>query len=35
MAAAEILDFWNNEILLAIGAESVEKHQHAKLRKID
>jgi len=31
MAAAAILDFWNREILLAIGAERVEKHQHAKL----
>jgi len=29
------LDFWNREILLAIGAESVETHQHAKLCKID
>ena len=31
MAAAAILDFWNSEILLAIVAERVETHQHAKL----
>jgi len=30
MAVAAILDFWNREILLAIGVERVETHQHAK-----
>ena len=30
MAAAAILDFWNHEILLAIGLERVEMHQRAK-----
>jgi len=30
MAAAAILYFWNSEILLAIGVERVETHQHAK-----
>ena len=30
MAAAAIFDFWNREILLAIGVERVETHQHAK-----
>jgi len=33
MAAAAILDFSNSEILLAIVAERVETHQHAKLCK--
>jgi len=33
MAAAAILDFWNSVILLAIVAERVETHQHAKLCK--
>ena len=31
MAANAILDFWNRKILLAIGVERVETHQHAKL----
>ena len=31
MAGAAILDFWNRKILLAIGVERVEIHQHAKL----
>jgi len=31
MAAAAILDYWNSEILLAIGVEKVETDQHAKL----
>jgi len=31
MAAAAIVDFWNSKILLAIVAEKVETHQHAKL----
>ena len=31
MADAAILDVWNSEILLAIGAERVETQQHAKL----
>jgi len=30
MAAAAILDFWNHEILLAIGLERIETHQRAK-----
>jgi len=30
MAAATILDFLNREILLAIGVERAETHQHAK-----
>ena len=30
MAAAAILDFWNSKILLAIVAERVETHLHAK-----
>jgi len=30
MAAAAILDFWNCEVLLAIGVERVETHQRAK-----
>jgi len=33
MAAATILDCWISEILLAIGPEKVEMHQHAKLRQ--
>ena len=33
MASAAILDFWNSKILLAIGVERVETHQHAKLRQ--
>jgi len=33
MATAAILDFWNSKILLAIGVERVETHQHAKLRQ--
>jgi len=33
MATAAILDFWNREILLVIGVQSVEMHQYAKLRQ--
>jgi len=33
MAAAAILNFWNLKILLVIGVERVEKHQHAKFRQ--
>jgi len=33
MATAAILDFWNREILLAVGVQRVEMHQHAKFDK--
>jgi len=33
MAAATNLDFWNREILLAIGVLRVETHQHAKCHR--
>ena len=32
IAAVAILDFWNREILLAIGVERIETHRHAKFR---
>jgi len=34
MAANAILDFWNLEILLAIGLERVYTHEHAKFHSI-
>jgi len=32
MTAADILDFWNRENLLAIALERVEMHKRAKFR---
>jgi len=33
MAAATILDFWNRKILLAIGVQWIEMHQHANFHQ--
>jgi len=33
MAAAAVLNSWNREILLAVGVERVETHQHAKFHQ--
>ena len=33
MATADILDFWNSDILLSIGVQRVETHQHVKFRQ--